>query len=118
MGSGVPKSAKRVERLYCFLALFGSIYTLGFIDDDYWISFLDELNRPCSSHPVMGTMDDIGFVLLLRIFETFTKGIDIYNHDLDIIVGGEAPYLTEFLGFIDEVVVLDVVVESFEVLFG
>ena len=59
----------------------------------------------------MGTVDNVRLVFLFRIIETFSEGINIDNHDLNIRTGGKVSYIGKFAGVIDKIVETDILIK-------
>lgn len=114
MRGGIPEGAERMQGCNGFLAFFGCIDTLGFIDDDDGVCRLDEFDWAVSGHPVMGAVDNVGLVFLVRVGKALAKRIDVDDHNLDIITGGKIAHLAEFLRVVNEIVKRDVFIEPLE----
>lgn len=117
MGCGVAEGAEGVKGADCFFCFRCGINALGFVNDEDWVGFCDEVNRPHTVEFVVWPMDDVGGVFFCGVFEAFTERIYVDDHDVHGIGGCECPYLFEFLAVVDEVVVDEVVVLCVEVVF-
>ena len=114
----VAEGAQRIQRSEGLGALLGRVDALRLVDDDDGVGRLNELDGLGARHAVVRSVDDVGLRLLAGVGEAAPEGVDVDDHDLDAVAGGEVPDLAELLGVVDEVVEADVVVEPLEVLLG
>ena len=78
----------------------------------------DKLDGLHTTEFVVGSVDQVGFGLFIRIGKAFAEGVNIDHHDLNVIIGGKAANLVRLLRIVDKVIVLNVVVLLFKVLLG
>ena len=103
--------------MYRFFGLRCAINGLGLIDDHKGISFLDQFNRTHPIHPVLPPMNDISLGLFAWIGKTAPKGINIDDHDLNIIAHGKVPNLIEFGAIVDKIFTDSIVLQLGKMLF-
>ncbi len=63
-------------------------------------------------------MDYVSFGFLGWIGKAFTESINVDYHDLNAIIGCKAAYLSKLLRVIHEIVIIDIIVNALEMLFG
>ena len=78
------------------------VHALRLVDDDDGVGGLNELDGPAARHAVVLAVDDIELLQLVlghlrKVFvgNILLKGLDVDDHDLNLVAGRELPHLAK-----------------------
>ena len=101
----------------------GAVRALRFVDDDDRADCPDEFNRSPSGHAVSFAVDDIellqfilGHLRQCRVGDILPEGLDVDDHDLNLVAHRELAQFSESSGVVDEMLEGRVLVERLEML--
>ena len=100
-----------------FLGLFRRIDALRLVDDDDGASCLDELDGLAAGELVALLIYDVALLLFLRAGEVLAEGVDVDDKNLKRVADRKLPEPVDLLRVIDEILVFNIVVERFEMIF-
>ena len=100
----VAQRRHRIEIANCAARFLGRIDALRLVDDDDRVGGLNELDGPAARHAVVLAVDDVELLQLLLghlrqvlVGNILLEGLDVDDHDLNLIAGRELPDLAETL---------------------
>ena len=116
MGGGVAQRTHGVERSHC---LFGgrralALHRLGLVHDDEGVRLFYQVDGTAPVELVVLAVDDVGLALLVRVVKALAEGVDVDDHDGDVVADRKGAHLLELVAVIDKIVVDGVVVEIFK----
>ena len=114
MGRRITQCTHGVKRGDGFFTLIGGVNALRFIDNHNRVGLLDKFNRLGTGHAVVCAVNDVGFVLLLRVGKAFPECIDIDHHNLYIRAGRKVTHIRQLTGIVSEIVKGNVFVQLFK----
>ena len=101
----------------------GAVRALRFVDDDDRANCPDEFNRSPSGHAVSFAVDDIellqfvlGHLRQCSVGDILPEGLDVDDHDLNLVAHRELAQFSESSGVVDEMLEGRVLVERLEML--
>ena len=124
MRRAIAQRHHRVEVADCPPRLLSRIDALRLVDNHNRIGGLNELDGPPPGHAVVFAVDDVKLLQLLLghfrevlVGNILLEGLDVDDHDLNLVAGRELPHLTKALEIVDEVIERRFLVKRLEMLF-